>query len=111
MSEATRQEPRDENQKQSQKAKASERASGAGPPVERAFRSRGRASLRPPSVRSGLMSGADVRGYETRTTGREPEAEPEGKSVGAGERSRVAPLSGHPPREPASRHPLQRTER
>src|SRR5438093_690976 len=58
MAEATRQEPRDENQKQRQKAKASERASGAGSTVERAFRSRGRASLRPPSVRSGLEAPA-----------------------------------------------------
>src|SRR5439155_21416800 len=63
----------------------------------------GHDSLRQPTDRSDLMSGADVRGYETRTTGREPEAEPEGKSVGAGERSRVAPLSGHPRSEPASR--------
>src|SRR5213592_3640011 len=100
MSEATRQEPRDENQKQSQKAKTSERASGAGSRLSQA-------TLGPirPQERS------DVRGYETSTTGREPEAEPEGKSVGAGERSRVAPLSGHPRSEPASRHPLQRTER
>src|SRR3989442_12086105 len=96
MSEATRQEPRDENQKQSQKAKASERASGAGPPVERAFRSRGRAPLRPPSVQSALLSGADGRGNETRTTGREPEADPEGKSDGSAERSRSPPRSGHP---------------
>src|SRR5437773_11882014 len=49
------------------------------------------------------MSGADVRGYETRTTRPEPEAEPEGKTVGPGELSRVAPLSGHPRSDPASR--------